>query len=549
MSDQSDALNRKAMEAGLVDQPKIAVLREGDGDGGRPEVPWVRLPIDGHINNDFNREVGAAVSGKGLYRLHGKIVTVTMDELTGLEEVEEMDGHRFRDWVENHLMCYKELISKNGAYRVKATMALDTANTCLASDGFRRQQPRLLRVNHVRLPIQRKSGAIELLPAGYDAESCILTVAPGWEYDETMTVEQAKHVLDDLDREFPFQDARSRSVSRAALLSQFGYFLQAMDSKRLGFLFHANSTGSGKTLLVDIALTLAWKYAVIEAMLDDPSKFRDRVDTAILESQPYLVFDDLDQTYLKSGALNSFMTADWWGGRLFHAQRSFRGPKTPVVFITANNLEIAPDIERRTLRCDLFTMQADVQERKVERVITAQWVRSPVVHAQICSALWTLIRSWRDGGRPKGARVVAGYHQWCEIFGGILVHAGMGDPCAPAPSDGFGNTEFQDMHAMLTVLAEGVTKVQEYEFQDLVQVCREQNCFPHLLEGKMQRGKGEEGDEAWFELSPKANSRFGLLLMKYGGKAFLLKDGRRAIFDHRGKNRNKRYMIAIAESK
>ena len=470
---------------------------------------------------------------------------MNVNDVTGRIEIEEMTAHRFRSWVEAYLVCFRYQFSKHGAQKVRQTMGVDMAQTCLESDEFRRLQPRLLRVNTVRLPIKRADGSIDLLPDGYDSASCILTIAPKWDYDEEMTAEQAVHVLDDLDREFPFQDPRSKAVFRAALLSQFGYFLQQLDAKRLNFLFHANSPRSGKTLLVEIVLTLAWSYASIDAMPDDTAKLRDRLDTAVREAKTYLVLDDLEQTFLRSGTLNAFMTATWWSGRKFHSQEEFQEPKTPVVFLTANNLEVTPDIAGRTLTCDLFTAEADAQERAISRPIDAEWIRTPAVHRQLCSALWALIKAWRDNGRQHEGRIVAGYHEWSRIFGGIVMHAGFGDPCAARESDGYGNTEYGDMRELISKLAEGVEKSAEYEFGEIVNTCRELNCFGHLIKGRLVKEKEAGYEREVFVPSDETNSSLGKLLGRYGGKSFVTKAGQRVVFDKRGKNRHRKYVLQV----
>ncbi len=557
MSEQSKALNKLAIDSGVLVQQSHVTPELDESDPQRPGLPWVQLPVDGRINNDFNRDVGAILSpqtsadmfarfaGKGLFRYKGRIVTVGVHEITGRIEIEEMTAHRFRSWVEEHMICYRHMFSKHGATKVKQTMGVDMSQTCLESDEFRRRQPRLLRVNTVRLPIKRKDGRIELLPAGYDGESCILTIAPTWEYDEAMTMEAAKCILDDLDREFPFQDPRSKAVFRAAMMGQFGYFLQPLDAKRLNFLFHANSSRSGKTLLVEIILTLAWSYASVDAMPDDTGKLRDRLDTAVREAKPYLVFDDLEQNFLRSGMLNAFMTATWWSGRKFHSQEEFQEPKTPVVFLTANNLEVTTDIAGRTLTCDLFTPEADAQEREIERPIDVEWIRTPTVHRQICSAMWTLIKLWRDGGRPHEGKIVAGYHEWSRIFGGIAISAGFGDPCLPRESDGYGASEYGDMRELVSRLSEGVEKAVEYEFIDVVLACRELNCFAYLIKGRLTKVKDADGDREEFVPSDETNSSLGKLLGRYGGKSFVTKTGKRVVFDKRGKNRHRRYVLQV----
>lgn len=547
MSDQVQALKKKALEAGIIDQsdepPELL-----DDPAERPELPRVLLPLDGRLNSDFNRDMGAIVAGKGLYRYRDRIVTVKINSQTGRADIESVDPHRFRSWVEKHLVCYRLQFNKHGAIKVNQTMGIDVAATCIAADGFLDLQDRLLRVNTVRLPIQRADGSIELLPTGYDAESCILTLTTSWSYDDEMTVEAAYCVLEDLVKEFPFLDARSKAVFFAAFFGQFGYFLQPLDAKRMGFLMHANSAGCGKGLLVEMLLTVVWGVASVDPMPDKTKDLKDRLDTAVREAKPYIAFDDLDQSYLRSGTLNAFITASWWSGRKFHAQEEFAEPKTPVVFLTANNLELTGDLSRRLLTCDLFAPEADIQERKINRVIEVEWLRQPNIRRQICSALWTLIKLWRDAGRPSTGRQVAGFQSWSAIYGGIAMHAGWDDPCVPMIIEGFGNTEYSDMLALITHLAAGVAKLGEFEFIDIVNACRELNCFGHMIKGKLVKGKGADGEDfAEFTPSDETNSSLGKLLGRYGGKAFTTKDGKRVIFDKRGKNRHKKFVLQVAD--
>jgi hypothetical protein len=546
ISDQAAALQKTAFETGIINQPPPPSPTDLlEGEPGQPDIPWVHLPTDGRLAHEFNKEVGAICKGAGLYRYKEKIVTVSVNEKTFQSEIRAVSPHRFRDWVERRLMVpFRYAFNRNGAIKVKQTMGVEHALTCLESDSFSEQQSRLLRVNRVRLPYLRKNGHIELLPEGYDEESSILTIGPGWEYDEEMTPDQARHKLAHLIREVPFQDERSRAVFFAGMFSQYGYFLQPLGSKRMNFLFHANSQGTGKTLLAQVILTTAWKVASIDAMPDNAKDLKDRLDTAVREAKPYVVLDDIDRAYLKSGVMNSFMTASWWSGRKFHAQEEFTEPKTPVIFMTANNLELTPDISRRTLVCDLFAPEANLTDRVIESPIDDTYIAEPTIHAQICSALWALMKEWRDSGRKHEGKEINGYQSWCRIFGGLTMSAGFGDPCIARDSDEYIDTEKADIHALMSRLAEGVEKTAEFEFHDIVDICRELNCFPHMIKGKMV--KFTEGEEKImvFEPTSETNSNVGLLLGRYGGKTFMVQ-GRKVLFDKRGKNRHRRYVLQV----
>lgn len=554
MSNQADALNKVALEAGLIPAPAPGVVLDAEGQpADRPELPWILLPGDGRSGVDFHTEMGMQLRERGLYRYKGRLVTVAVDETTGRAEIEDMDAHRFRDWVEHYLVCFKMFFPrKGGAIKERQMMGVDMANTCLAADSFKRQLPRLLRVNYVRLPIIRKNGALEMLPAGFDAETGIFTIPPEWEYDEAMTAIEGLTILEELIEEFDFQDTRSRSIFFASLFSMYGFFLQPIASRRVNFLFHSNAERSGKTLLVEIILTIAFRWASVDSLPEDASKLRDRLDTAVREAKPYLVFDDLDKTFLRSGLLNAFMTATFWSGRKFHAQEEFEQAKLAVIFMTANNLEVTADIAGRTLICDLVSVEADAQAKKIKRPIDAEYIRQPAMHRQLCSALWALLREWyaRRSEVPAPPRPLKGYEAWSRMYGGMVKAFGLGDPFEQRKVEGSGNTEYDDMQALMEKLAHDVKKSHEWTFVDIVQEARALNCFPHIIErhGHLRRirGKGEEEDRLEFELSGTGNSLLGLLLGKFGGKGFTLKDGRRAVFDKRGKNRHRRYLIQVS---
>ena len=546
MSEQSEALMRVAVEGGLVEQPSLPAMGVLDETEERPDSPWVALPVDGRQVSGFARELGAILGDKGFYRFKNRLVRVEVNALTGRPETLPVTPHGFRSDVEKYLTCFREAHSRAGVFRIKMTMEVTHAQTCLEAGEFLSQIPRLLRVNSVRLPITRGDGRIELLPHGYDAASCILTLSTvSWDYEEGMTPDEAVKILQDLVREFPFQDARSKAVFFAAMVSQFGYFLQPLHAKRVNFLMHSNSSRSGKTLLVEILLTVAWGFASVDAMPDDAGKLRDRLDTAVLGAAPYVVFDDLEMSFLRSGLLNSFMSASWWSGRRFHSQDEFNVPKSATVFFTGNNLEVTADIAGRTLICDLFTAEADAQERKIEREFDAEWIRKPIVHKQLCEALWALIRAWRDGDRAHAGKVLKGYGEWSALYCGIVMHAGLGDPCAAREADGYGSTEYADMREIITKLAEDVEKAGEFRFEEIVAAAMGLSCFGGMLDGKEVKFKDSEGDRREFELTQKSKSAFGKLLGRYGGKVFVTKTGKKVVFDKRGKNRQRMYLIEI----
>lgn len=556
MSEQSDQLKKLAREKGVPLTGPAPALPGMEEKAGRPDLPMVRLPRDGRQVWHFAKEIGAIVGANGLFRREN--VPVTIDPETG--RIEDMDVHRFRTYVETQCVCFVAQFSKKGYSELPATMMTEEARGCLASDIFRFQQRKIQRVNFVRLPVVRADGRIELLPKGYDAESEIYTMENALEYDTKWDLERAKLFLDDLLSEFPFTDARSKAVHITAMLAMFGTTLQLMQAKRLNFVYRANQSRAGKSLLAQTAVVPVCGPASIQGIPESKEEFKKILDTEALNGSSYIFFDDIARK-LVNPTLNSFLTANVWTGRLMNTQKKFTVPQNAIVFMTGNNLELSQDLAGRCLMVDLYVGEADVQARKINRVMDELYLAKLDVRRDCLSALWALVKAWdsaKPDARPSSSSVVVGFQTFSNIFGGIVEHAGYGDPMAIDVADVA--PDYGDMLAIVERVAEGVTDRREFEFNELISVCRELHAFEWHLEGKVGKKKivhtekDEEGkvvgveevETETFELTAANKSWFGKLFsMQYGGTIFTLAEGRRARFGKRGKNRKRRYIIEM----
>ena len=268
-------------------------------------------------------------------------------------------------------------------------------------------------------------------------------------------------------------------------------------------------TGSGKTLLSQMAIITTLGTCDVQPLPENQEDWRKILDTESLAGSSYILFDDCNG-FLKSPTLNAFLTAATWTGRRMNTQQKFAVPKLATVFLTGNNLEVTPDVARRFLHCRMLTDEADPQARKIEKVFSDEWLEKPEVRSQLLACLWAIVRSWDEAGRPGPDRIVRGYEPWCAVYGGMVQHAGFGDPMEPLPVEESGNSELADMMALVAQLAKGVDDDQEFSFQDVVEAAVEVNAFTWLLEGKEERD-GKEGPKR-FVLTARANSKFGRLL-------------------------------------
>jgi hypothetical protein len=543
MSEQGQSVNSALRNAGVAVPsapvpPGLTVVDPAKEENG---LPMIRLPGDNVLLSDFSAKIGGVLAANGVYRREGVPVLFDMDT----NRLEPVEAQAFRSFVEDYAVCFtKKRVGDDEWKNVGKTMTSETAKGVLRSPAFKRELAPLSRVNPVRMPVQRADGTIQLLAPGYDKESGALTLDSGFEYDETFTLDEARTALKDLLSEFPIPDrqpdgtSRSEAVIIAALLANFASMLLPSMMNRVNFGFMANSEGSGKTLLAELCLIPVFGSAEVTGTPDNKEEFRKTLDTAALSASPYLFLDDLSGL-LRNNLLNAFMTASTWSGRVMGGQQKFSAPKVATVFITGNNLELSPDIARRTLQVELFVTSANPQSREIKRLINARYLAKPENRRQILSALWAMVRAWDAKDRPPATRVLRGFEAWSNIYGGIVQNAGFGNPLDEPPSDaGFGDTKRHDMEALVNKLAEGVEKTAEFTFDSLIDVARDLNCFEFAIDGK----ETKEG----FELKQGSKSVMGKMFSKeYGGRSFQLKDGRVVTFGNRGKNRSRKYTLVV----
>jgi hypothetical protein len=546
MSEQSDALNKTARERGVIIDdvmtPAVPPGAAGAKSVGR-DLPRVLLPRNGQQISSFASKLSAIIGANGMFQRSA--IPVTIDPESGAIAI--MDAPRFQSYVESHAKtCVRRNVTHGDPVDVLTSMSANEARAVLRADSFRFPLRKLQRVNSVRLPAMRANGRIELLPEGYDAESEIFTMASGLEYDETMTLNQAIKILDDLLKEFPFENDRSKAVHVLAMLALFGFSLQPTSANRMSFMYRANMPRAGKGLLVQTAIVPSCGPVSVEAIAEG-EEFRKILDSSALSGSHYLFLDEIENK-LVNRTLNAFMTANTWSGRLFHSQNKFAVARTSIVFLAGNNVELSSDLAGRCLVCDLYVSEANPQRRKISRVIDGNYLARPEVRADILGALLALTKGWDRAGRPPATSAFAGFTDFARVIGGIVQHAGFGDPMACAADDF--DPEVQDMTAVVSRLAENVSHRWQYKFGEVIKVCRDLDAFSWHLQGKLVKNRTDDTAGAeHFELSPSSKSWFGKLLSdRFGGTTFTLPDHRRVVFGARGKNRSRTYSIEVVLS-
>jgi hypothetical protein len=121
----------------------------------------------------------------------------------------------------------------------------------------------------------------------------------------------------------------------------------------------------------------------------------------------------------------------------------------------------------------------------------------------IISALYSLVRNWKDKGMKDGTLNFTSFPEWAKICGGIMESAEYGNPCVQDKEIVIieGDSETQNMKALFEVLY-SLYKDVPVEKKAMVSIANTEDLFPF-----------------WdLEKDRSAQTKFGNLLNKYAGR-------------------------------
>jgi hypothetical protein len=424
-------------------------------------------------------ELAQHLRASGLYRAGEELVTV--DEGTGRFAL--MKASRFVSWVDDWVSFWKPAHGE----KKYVSMNRQKAEEILASDAFRCKIPVLNGINPVKLPVRRRSGVVELLQPGYDAESGIFTLQAGLDYSEEMDPDEARLFILEMLKYFPFDGERSKAVHVAAMLTVYMMGMMPAGARPPMLIWNANQVASGKTRLAQMCLIPVFGGAAVATWWERVEDFKKEMDSAAQDFSPYLFFDD--QTgFLKSGMLNSWITASRWAGRVMGGKDRFSVPLRAVTLVTGNQLTYSDDLYRRSLIADLFQpVQYDQRVLPEDAIdMTEEWLADEPNRSKILAALWALVRHAEvmEQVRPAQlARKIGSFEGWCRVVPKVVVHAALGDP-TEKPAAAQGNPLLADARELARIaldrLVEG-RRVQQVKLADLVPLARKAGLFVEAL--------------------------------------------------------------------
>jgi hypothetical protein len=215
-------------------------------------------------------------------------------------------------------------------------------------------------------------------------------------------------------------------------------------------VYNANQPGSGKSLLMRIALAPVHGPPPEAGKPENEAELEKVLDSAAIARKPFLVLDDCQSIHSRS--LNRFVTSPVHECRLMHSQRNAAVPKVTQVFATGNGLTISEDLERRALVIDLFE-PGEAAKRSFAREITPGWLFADDTRARLLAALWAMVRYWRDAGMPMMKEHRRGsFEDWSGLIGGIVECCGMENPFMPRQAESGGDESGRALRMVIASL-------------------------------------------------------------------------------------------------
>lgn len=565
-------------------------------------LPKIQLPGDNELQKSFNASAAAALKGSGLYRRDILPVIPVENRLI------EMSAAQFITWATDHFIPYKIRLDRQGMpFEVVHDMTKQHAENCLIDQNFYLDLPPIHKMHPAPVPLINDADSLILATPGYDPSTGTyvfegplqpqppdptrpLITGPidsGGYYDDAMTLSEAFWHLQDIHASFPFADweeeihtpqpgdplhaydpvtgdhrsyqlSRSFAVHIGAMLSVFAAGCVPSVAPRMGFVYDANMRRSGKTLLAKIIVSIVHGQFKSQPWREEEESLIKILDSEIIAGSPYICFDNV-RGLIESPALESLLTSSTWTGRHLGRSEMFTAENNMVLIITGNNVTLNPDLMERTLWVELFCEDADPQSRiDPPFILDDVWLTNIDNRRRLLSALWSIVRHWDYAGRPLASgKPRRGFETWGRIIGGMVEFAGFGDMLAPAKLENAGDTENDDINALVRHLWDGGAGAhRDFTYAEVVHVCWQEGIFPWNMQGKEETYALRDGQPhvITLRLNDTCNSRMGLLLKRHTPErgsvhAFRPQPGEdivRVRFSARGKGRHKRFYVSPA---
>jgi hypothetical protein len=396
-------------------------------------------------------------------------------------QMRPMTASWFCSWCEQYIS--PERANRHGNM-VPVSMGKDLSTKILDSGQFRMRLREIIRIRSVQMPVISDGDTLELLPIGYHEPTQTWTIGE-IPYDTDLPLIEALRKLELWFGEWPWEEGEKsilKSASCAAIvgmmLGQYCDALLAEGDKRPMGIANANQAGSGKSTLMRMVMSPVHGLPGEGDLPEDKQELLKVLQAAAINRRPYMILDDIGK-FLRSTALNRFITAAVHEGRIMGGQQQFREPNVTQVCVTGNNLEVTVDLSRRACIAGLF-VPGEIQGRRFKFPITDRWLARPETRAEMLAVCWAIVReAWNQtkfAGLPEGTSNLQGFERWSEIIQCCLRAARfVADPLAADRARAMVASEENEMRLLLSSLGDEIPAGEEsatIEYPRIIDIAR-----------------------------------------------------------------------------
>lgn len=414
----------------------------------------VTLPTLGKSMTEFSFEVAENLKGKNVmfYRVDSREIVEVGDVKVDENGEKKYVGfivispHRFITLCEEYMTIGMNFRVQGGqtTFFKQKSMSAATAATILESALYK-ALPQISRIFTTPLPIVR-NGELTFPTKGFDTRfSSWLSFDSPEISDTKMSLEDAKRVLETIFKEFCFESEQNDAPSHqdrdnaiAALLTPFlkGLFTR-FNIRTPIFFYLANRERAGKDYLAGITGLVYEGYTIEEPPLstsenaksNNTEELRKKILAAMKGGRKRLHFAN-NKGYIDNATLEAVATQERHVDRVLGVSKDEAFDNELDFSLSGNaGVRFTPDLASRCRFIRLFLDIEDANKREFTNPDLWGWVKAN--RSLVLSALFALVRNWREKGSKLGSVPFASFYQWASICGGIMEAAGYLSPCNP----------------------------------------------------------------------------------------------------------------------
>ena len=304
-------------------------------------------------------------------------------------------------------------------------------------------------VGVITTPTLRPDGTI-LSEPGHDATTRLYHAAdPGLRLRKEVhaptraLAEKALKLLEGLLVDFPFVSKTGRAVALSAIMTPI--LRGAMPVVPL-HAFRANTMGSGKSYLVDVASTVATgRPCPVAAASADEAETEKRLAGLLLAGFPIASLDNVNGE-LGGDLLCQAIERPFIRLRPLGRSDIAEIESRATLFATGNGLRVRGDMVRRTLLADL---DAEMERPELRAFAGDPVARIMADRGRYVSAVLIIARAYILAGKPNPPPPLASFGEWSALVRGALLWLGCDDPAASMEQ---AREDDPDLEALRTVL-------------------------------------------------------------------------------------------------